>query len=122
MAVVILTLSCGLSIKHLPVTPVRLRLHKNSNRWLFPEKRNGGHWDNRITVACPWCSQRFSISEKILDVISTINHNAHLYPDQSPCLELPDEAWEEPKLLSECPFCHKPLKFNPFIVDNRGRY
>jgi hypothetical protein len=34
-------------------------------------------------------------------------------------LELPDEAWEEPKLLSECPKCGGKLKFNPFIVDNK---
>lgn len=39
-------------------------------------------------------------------------------PNQSPCLELPSEAWKEPRLFSECPLCHKPLKLNPFIVDN----
>ena len=66
--------------------------------------------------------QRFPVSPEILDVIRAINRNANLSPDQSPCLELPDEAWNEPRLLSECPFCHKPLKFNPFIVDNRERY
>ena len=47
---------------------------------------------------------------------------ANLSPDQSPCLELPDKAWDEPRLLSECPLCRKPLRFNPFIVDNRGRW
>jgi len=31
-------------------------------------------------------------------------------------------AGEEPRLMSECPLCKKPLKFNPFIVDNRDRY
>ena len=29
------------------------------------------------------------------------------------------EAWDNPGLLAECPYCHKPLKFNPFILDNR---
>jgi hypothetical protein len=28
----------------------------------------------------------------------------------------------DPRLLSKCPHCHKPLRFNPFIVDNRDRY
>jgi len=60
--------------------------------------------------------------DHILEVIRSINREAGLRPDQSPCLELPDEAWEEPRLLSECPLCHKPLRFNPFIVDNRERY
>ena len=45
-----------------------------------------------------------------------------LRPDQCPYLELPNEAWHEPRLLSECPLCHKPLKINPFILDNRERY
>ena len=37
-------------------------------------------------------------------------------------LELPAETRNEPRLLSECPYCHKPLRFNPFIVDNRDMY
>src|SRR5712691_2816663 len=46
----------------------------------------------------------------------------HLTPDQSPCLALPPEAWDEPHLLPACPHCDKPVKFNPFIIDNRGVY
>ncbi len=90
--------------------------------WLPGGIGHKGHWDDNITTLCPWCGQRFPASDKILNVIKAINRNANLSPDQSPCLELPDEAWDEPRLLSECPLCHKPLKFNPFIVDNRGRY
>jgi hypothetical protein len=29
---------------------------------------------------------------------------------------------DEPRLLSECPACRKPLKFNPFLVDNKEVY
>lgn len=32
-------------------------------------------------------------------------------------LELPKEAWDMPGLLSDCPQCGRPLKFNPFLVD-----
>jgi len=35
--------------------------------------------------------------------------------NQSPCLDLPAEAWDEPRLLSACPLCRQPLKFNPFV-------
>jgi len=96
------------------VTPLRL--------WLHGESEGTGRWDDSITTTCLWCGQRFPVADKILDVIRAINRNANLSPDQSPCLELPAEAWDEPKLLSECPLCHQPLKFNPFIVDNRDRY
>jgi WD40 repeat protein len=80
------------------------------------------HWDDQVTAFCLWCANRFPITKKILALIGALNRDARITPDQSPCLELPDEAWDEPGLLSECPLCHKPLKFNPFIVDNRDRY
>ncbi|MDY6990290.1 MAG: TIR domain-containing protein [Thermodesulfobacteriota bacterium] len=99
----------------LPVlTPVRL--------WLRGQNQDPDHWDENVTTMCQACGKRFPVSNEILDIITSINRNANLFPDQSPCLELPDEAWDEPKLISECPLCHKPLKFNPFIVDNRDRY
>ena len=93
------------------VTPVHI--------WLYGEHGEIGQWDDAITTICQWCGQRFPISDTILDVIMAIAREANLSSDQSPCLELPAEAWEEPRLLSECPHCHEPLRFNPFIVDNR---
>ena len=59
--------------------------------------------------------QRFEPVPVVLDAIRSIS--AALAPDQSPCLELPAETWSEPRLLSECPQCHQPLRFNPFITD-----
>lgn len=65
---------------------------------------------------CPLCGHRFPPPQKVLDTIDEIKRKAGLTPDQSPCLELPDEAWEHPGLLSECPKCKEKLKFNPFIA------
>jgi WD40 repeat protein len=76
-------------------------------------------WDEAPTARCQWCGHRFQVTNKILNTVASITRNANLSHVQSPCIELPDEAWEEPRLLSECPLCHKPLKFNPFVVDNR---
>ena len=106
--VVILTLN-NLFMDCPSSTPVRI--------WLYGTHGKGGQWDNNISSVCQWCGKRFQVPDKIIDLISTINRNAGLSPGQSPCFELPDDAWDEPKLLSECPFCHKPLRFNPFIVD-----
>lgn len=83
---------------------------------------NDGQWEENVGSTCPWCHKRFIINSIILNLIKTINSDANMTSDKSPCLELPDEAWDEPRLISECPLCHKPLKFNPFIVDNRDRY
>ena len=68
------------------------------------------------SVNCPLCGHRFTPPVSVLQTILEINKKAGLSPDQSPCLELPDEAWEDPGLLSNCPKCGEKLKFNPFIA------
>jgi len=88
-------------------------------RFYFFERKR---WDSDISARCGWCGQCFKPERTVFEAIAGIIKSAQLSRDQSPCLELPDGAWEEPRLLSECPKCHKPLKFNPFIVDNRDRY
>jgi hypothetical protein len=95
-----------------PITAIRL--------WLFVTRGRDDHWDDRLTALCEHCGQRCEPEPSVLDTIRSIT--AHLPPDQSPCLALPREAWNEPRLLSACPHCHKPVKFNPFIVDNRNIY
>lgn len=77
-------------------------------------------WDSQPTAKCEWCGQRFVPIAVVLDTIASITRTSNLSPDQPHCLALPAEAWDEPRLLCECPHCHEPLKFNPFIVDNRG--
>jgi hypothetical protein len=96
------------------VTPVRF--------WLFGDGVNNGRWTDDVMIGCKWCGQRLPVANEILDVIAAITRDVNLHLDQSPCLELPEEAWEEPRLLSECLVCNKPLKFNPFVVDNRELY
>jgi WD40 repeat protein len=67
-------------------------------------------------VDCPLCGHRFTPSASVLVAIERITKKTKLRPEQSPCLELPDEAWEKPGLLSNCPNCNGKLKFNPFIA------
>jgi len=116
----------GIDMQSPMVTPIRMWVHAKRTgllgRWLAFHTVVHGRWDDAVKTVCAWCGGYFTVAEEILNVICGINRQANLSPDQSPCLELPDEAWEEPRLLSECPLCHKPLKFNPFIVDNRDRY
>jgi WD40 repeat protein len=79
-------------------------------------------WNDYFSTRCKWCKKEFAVSTKLIEIIYKIYSNYNITHYDSPCLNLPDEAWEEPGLLSECPHCHKPLKFNPFIVDNSERY
>jgi WD40 repeat protein len=103
-------------------------------------------WAARPTARCEWCGKRFTPPPIVISAIHSINKNANLSSDRtgpkgvstrssgrsknithksasiSSCAALPAEAWDDPRLLSECPSCHQPLRFNPFIVDNRERY
>jgi WD40 repeat protein len=67
-------------------------------------------------VDCPLCGHRFPPPGSVLDKVINITKTNGLRPDQSPCMQLPHDAWEDPGLLSNCPICGEGLKFNPFIV------
>jgi WD40 repeat protein len=90
--------------------------------WLCAPGLTGGRWDDAVTALCDTCGQRFPAPDAALDTIAAITRAARLDPADSPCLKLPADAWEDRRLLSQCPLCHEPLKFNPFVVDNRDRH
>jgi telomerase protein component 1 len=77
------------------------------------EKREHQAW---ATAQCGWCGRRIPAPSSILDVIGAIGRNASLSEGDAPCDKLPDDAWEEPKLLADCSHCGGQLRFNPFIV------
>jgi WD40 repeat protein/tetratricopeptide (TPR) repeat protein len=83
--------------------------------WLSSLSGKAGHWDEHLSALCEHCGQGFEPPLVVLDAIRSIS--GHLAPEQIPCLELPPDAWREPRLLAECPHCHQYLKFNPFMVD-----
>jgi hypothetical protein len=57
-------------------------------------------------------------SAKVLEAITGIGRNAGLSAEQPPCVTLPAEAWNEPRLATACPHCRQGVRFNPFVVDN----
>jgi len=105
--------------------------------WLFGN--NGGASAKEIAATCPYCGVRFPILRSkakwfrtllqllrkkypprpasTLDAITAINKKYNVKRKDSPCAKLPPEAWDDPALLSACPACQKPLRFNPFVVD-----
>ena len=89
--------------------------------WRHGRQLNNGFWEEHISAGCPWCGKRYAVTPQIVDAILSINREAVLPQGRSPCLELPEEAWNETHLKSKCPNCSKQLKFNPFIVDNSVR-
>lgn len=83
--------------------------------------RSKGRWASEPTARCASCGVRFAAPPSVVDAIRTISLNANVLPDRSPCVALPSEAWDDPRLGSECPQCRHLLRFNPFVVDFRGR-
>ena len=94
------------------VTPVRIRISTpNKDTW---------YWDDAIRAACRNCGQRFAVPAMIIGFIREISLYGDWVSRQLSRHQTPDQAWNDPRLLSECPLCGKPLRFNPFLVDNRG--
>jgi WD40 repeat protein len=100
-----------LELKHMDVSEPRATAVV-----LFRPDRD--EFDQEPSAQCCWCGQRFVPSAIVLDAIRGITEEADITFDDSPCAELEREAWDEPLLLTECSLCHRPLRFNPFIVDN----
>jgi len=73
-----------------------------------------------LSADCPFCGARFAPEKIILETIRAIYRSSGLGPNDSPCLSLPKECWEESRLLSTCPKCKEALRFNPFLVDPEG--
>ena len=89
--------------------------------WLFGLRSKEGSWSDLPACNCYYCGRRLTPEAGLLDAIARISQKHNLSLDQTPCTELPPEAFADPQFLSHCPHCQKPLKFNPFIVDNRDR-
>jgi WD40 repeat protein len=69
-----------------------------------------------LSADCPVCGHRFLPPPSVLTAIEELTAIAALSPEQSSCLDLPDEAWENTALIDKCPKCSETLKFNPFIA------
>jgi len=69
------------------------------------------------TADCPFCGGRFVPEKNVLETIRVIGRGNGLGPNDSHCLMLPEECWDDPRLASRCPQCNEALRFNPFVVD-----
>lgn len=78
-------------------------------------------WSKEPAVRCAWCGIVVRVTEVVVEAILEIGRQANLAAADVPSLSLPDEAWSDPRLLSDCIACRKPLKFNPFLNDFRNR-
>lgn len=105
-------MNCSPAIGYPLITPCHL--------WLFGETfAESGRWDDSLTCLCAHCGMSFGLGGHELDAVCAIQRNAGVVPGDSPALKLPDEAWTDPALRTECGRCGKAFRFNPFVVDGR---
>ncbi|HET6977948.1 MAG TPA: NACHT domain-containing protein [Pyrinomonadaceae bacterium] len=78
-----------------------------------------GGWAKNVVAYCGWCDRSVEPSANILETIEALS--ASLRPGQSPCLSLDQTAFTDPRLVSTCAYCKKPIRFNPFVVDNEPK-
>jgi WD40 repeat protein len=103
------------------ITGIRQWHYGTGGSGLFNKNRQSGYWERDITVWCLWCGLNFPVETSVLKTIQDISGSTKINSDPASCLELPAEACEDPRLASECPHCHKPLRYNPFVVDNSNK-
>ena len=76
-------------------------------------------WDRQVKIECPCCRLDFEVPPLV--GLAIAEHCELLGPEDSPCMALPREAWDDERLRSQCPGCGVPWKVNPFQVDNARR-
>jgi WD40 repeat protein len=104
-----LNLDLNQLIKGIPITSIRQYWNFELNRYSDP------------MAYCSWCSNDFIPSPESIQTIIIILNDAGLSHKDTPCLKLPNDAWENPRLECECPSCHGTIKFNPFFgSDQKG--
>ena len=87
-----------------------------------------GSYEEDVTAGCPWCGNRFAVPDLVLDAIHDLGETRspspsnvpRSVPSNVPCLDLPADAWNEPRLSSQCSHCGGGVRFNPFLVDRRS--
>jgi WD40 repeat protein len=73
----------------------------------------GSGSEGSVTFVCPTCGTRGPVPTKVLEAIHAVAKAAQ---DQAPCVALPGEAWNDPRLGGECPECKQAVRFNPYVV------
>jgi WD40 repeat protein len=78
-------------------------------------------WEAKASTRCAWCAGQISVPAPVMHAIQLLAGSVALEPGQCPTEALPDDAYEDPSLVADCPRCQRPLRFNPFIVDSLER-
>jgi WD40 repeat protein len=105
-----------------PIVTAMRMWRPRRRRWVqrLSDAPAAGRWDDRTTARCPWCGVASEPPPLVLDAIAGIARGVRRSTG-APCLDLPLEAWHEPRLESACPACRGRLRFNPFLVDGAGQ-
>ena len=82
-------------------------------RWLFGHNGNPGKWDDALSAICPACRIKIVVPHAVIDAIMSLcrqNKNQK------------EESKNDARFLSRCSACHRQLRYNPFIIDNRYKF
>lgn len=75
-----------------------------------------GKPDPHLTEVWVHCGKRTKVPELVENAIDDILESNHLSPEKSPCLTLPQEAWDAEALTCRCEHCGGQLQINPFVA------
>jgi telomerase protein component 1 len=67
-------------------------------------------------VPCPHCHGELTIPWSAAAAIEGIESSTRSQIGLSPCLDLPESAWNTAELSANCPCCRNEIRFNPFFA------
>ncbi len=70
----------------------------------------------RAFFRCPWAERPQLVQRPVLEAILEISDGVALSSDESAAIQLPDTAFDDLRLQSDCPACNRPIQFNPFLA------
>jgi len=112
------------NLRSRPIVTAALELPSPDSAWVAAVKT----WARRVFSArrspdgpkavfrCPWVERRQFVPRPVLEAILDISADAAPPTGEPAALRLPDAAFENPRLLANCPACGRPLRFNPFLA------
>lgn len=101
------------------VTPFRIFRYGNEQDRLLRALKAGtplpGVEDPYLSARCPFCSEAFRLPDSSQDLFATIYEKHCVSGKGSVFRHLAPDAWDNPKLATQCPICTGSFKLNPYI-------
>ena len=88
--------------------------------WRFARKGENGCWQETPLWRCPWCGRQSVVPHRVGRMITRTAGHVAGGSEAASSRTVAEEVWKDARLVTRCVECARPVRFTPFVVDNRG--